>query len=146
MFLSFHSPDFNDRMNVFAAASAARAKENDAAFASVYLLREKYGTEICFHDSVLLRRYQKGIRSGCYGYPVGLCDCREIILLLKQDSEARGQKFRLTMLTEQQCEALQTTFPDQFRITKSEAYTEYLYLQSNLAELKGSRYHNKRKK
>ncbi|MCQ2418089.1 MAG: phosphatidylglycerol lysyltransferase domain-containing protein [Oscillospiraceae bacterium] len=144
MSLSFHIPDFNDRLPVFEAASAVHAKENDAAFASIYLLREKYGTEICFQNSVLLRRYQKGIRKECYGYPIGLCDCREMIQLLKQDADERGQKFRLTMLTEQQCSALQAAFPDRFQITKAETYTEYLYLQSNLSELKGSKYHSKR--
>ena len=60
MQIPFRPPSLTDRSAVLEAANAAGAKENDAAFANLYLLRNKYGTEIAFYDRLLLRRYRSG--------------------------------------------------------------------------------------
>ena len=144
MSLSFHSPVPADRPAVFRAASLSRAKENDAAFASIYLLREKYQTEICFEGDTLLRHYDDGIRAGCYGFPLGAGSPAEIVPLLQKNAENRNQPLRFCMLTNAQCAELEHAFPGKFSFTRAENYTEYLYLRENLSELRGSRYHGKR--
>lgn len=118
--------------------------ENDAAFANLFLLREKYGTELCTEDRMLLRRYARGVRAGCYGFPLGGGDLKQAVSLLHADAEARGIPFRMTLLTQSQCEQLDALFSGIFLFEAMPDYTEYLYLQENLAALRGSRYHGKR--
>ncbi len=145
MSLLFRMPELSDRNAVAAAAEASHAAENDAAFASIYLLREKYGTTVACTDEYVFRRYTNGIRAGAYGFPLGDGDLRKAVELLKTDSEAAGSlRFRLTMLTKQQCDLLHAAFPDCFTFQPMENYTEYLYRRENLAALRGSRYHRKR--
>ncbi|MBQ8921315.1 MAG: DUF2156 domain-containing protein [Oscillospiraceae bacterium] len=140
----FHIPLLTDRDTVFASVNAVGAKENDAAFASLYLLREKYGTEIALCGGMLLRRYRAGFRAGCFGFPLGSGDLRSALSRLYADASERGETLRLTLLTKEQCDTLEALFPGGFQFTPAEDYTEYLYLRQNLAELKGSKYHGKR--
>lgn len=144
MSIAFHTPTLDDRAAVTAAAAVSHAKENDVSYVNLYLLREKYGTEICMHENMLLRRYHAGFRKDCYGFPVGEGDLKAAVSLLSQDAAARGIPLRLTLLTNAQREQLEAAFPGDFAFTQAENYTEYLYLQENLAQLKGSRYHGKR--
>jgi len=144
MSIGFHTPTLTDRAAVFAAASAADIKENDASFANIYLLRHKYGIEIASENEMLLRRYDAGFRAGCYGFPIGSGDLRAAVCALASDAQQRGISFRMTLLTQAQCELLSAEFPGAFSFTQAEGYTEYLYLRENLAEMKGSRYHGKR--
>ena len=118
--------------------------ENDAAFANLFLLREKYGTALCTEDRMLLRRYGRGVRAGSYGFPLGGGDLKQAVSLLHADAAERGIPFRMTLLTKPQCERLEALFPGGFMFAPMPDYTEYLYLQENLAALRGSRYHGKR--
>ena len=140
----FHPPALADRNAVYSAVNAVNAKENDAAFASLYLLRGKYGTEITLCDDMLLRRYSAGFRAGCYGFPLGSGDLRTAFSRLYADAVSRDIPLRITLLTPAQCETLEAQYPGGFQFTPAEDYTEYLYLRQNLAELKGSKYHGKR--
>ena len=144
MVIPFAPPVLADRAAICKAVSDAKAVENDASFVNIYLLRQKYGIEIAFSDTMLLRRYQDGFRRDSYGFPLGAGDLRHALKLLRDDAAARALPLRLTMLTKAQCERLQLEFPDCFTFTPAENYTEYLYLRENLAEMRGSRYHGKR--
>ena len=140
----FHTPELHDRAAVLAAAEAAGAAENDASFVNLYLLREKYGTEIAFSGGMLLRRYRAGFRAGYFGFPLGSGDLQEALNQLHEHAKTEGLPFRLTLLTKEQCGALEAAFPGRFSFSAAPDYTEYLYRQENLAELRGSRYHGKR--
>lgn len=144
MSLSFHAPVPADRPAAVRAAAVSGAIENDAAFASIYLLREKYRTEICFHQGMMLRRYHAGVRAGCCGFPLGEGSAEAAVRLLHDDAAEQGIPLRFCMLNKTQCKMLETAFPGQFTFSPAEDYTEYLYLRENLAELRGSRYHGKR--
>ena len=143
MSLAFHVPLLSDRPAATEAASAAGAGENDASFVNLFLLRRKYGTEIAFSDGMLLRKYSKGVRAGCYGFPIGSGNLRAALSAMMQDA-GNKQPFRLTLLTEQQCEILSEISPDGFTFAPMTGYTEYLYRRDALAELRGSKYHGKR--
>ena len=144
MAIAFASPVLSDRTAVFEAASDSKSIENECSFVNLYLLREKYGVEIAFSDSMLLRRYQYGFRKDTYGFPLGSGALRTAIRLLYEDAAARNLPLRITMLNQTQCDWLANSYPDCFTFTHAKDYTEYLYLQENLATLRGSRYHGKR--
>lgn len=144
MQIPFRPPSLTDRSAVLEAANAAGAKENDAAFANLYLLRNKYGTEIAFYDRLLLRRYRSGIRAGSYGFPIGTGDLRCAFSGMYADSVYANLPLRLSLLTKEQCQITEQLYPGGFEFIPAEDYTEYLYLRQDLSELKGSKYHGKR--
>ncbi len=144
MQIHFRPPALSDRPAAAAAVQFSKCAENDAAFVNLFLLRRKYGTELAFHGAQMLRRYHAGFRADCYGFPLGEGDLKEAMSLLYADAAGRGLPFRLTLLTQKQCELLEAIYPGGFRFTPAEDYTEYLYLRQNLAELRGSKYHGKR--
>lgn len=143
MTISFHAPTLLDREAVCQAAETAHAMENDAAFASIYLLRRKYQTEIAFAGDTLLRRYHAGVRKDCFGFPLGT-EIPRGISICAEAAAKEGIPLRFGLLTQEMCAELERLYPTGFRFTPAEGYTEYLYLQENLAEMKGSRYHKKR--
>ena len=144
MTIAFHSPTLADREVVCAAANLSRAKENDAAFASIFLLRHKYSTCIAFDNHTLYRYYAKGAKAGCFGYPLGEADLRRDIPILHEKAAELGIPFKLGLLTKEMCDALEAAYPERFAFSLAEGYTEYLYLRENLSALSGSRYHGKR--
>jgi len=145
MSIPFHTPVPVDGSAVRAAAAQCGAKENDAAFASIYLLRGKYDTEIAAENGMVFRRYRSGYRAGSYGFPLGLrAHLRDAVCRLAADARETGAPLKLSLLNETQCAQLEEAFPGAFSVTPAEEYTEYLYLRENLAALRGSRYHGKR--
>lgn len=144
MAIAFHAPCLTDRDAVRNAAELSRAKENDAAFASIFLLRHKYSTCIAFENNAFYRFYGKGVRAGCFGYPLGAVDLLRDIPLMRKKAAEWHQPFKMGLLTKEMCDALSEAYPEQFRFLPADGYTEYLYLRENLANLSGSRYHGKR--
>ena len=145
MNLLFHTPAPDEQCAVRNAAERSLSRENDAAFANIFLLRGKYGTELAWEGAKLFRRYRCGYRAESYGFPLGEpAALRESVLMLNADAAERGVRMRFTLLTEAQGAALDAAFPGAFVFTEAEGYTEYLYLQENLAFLRGSKYHGKR--
>lgn len=144
MLLNFETPMLSHMAVVQSILQSAAPMENDAAFANLYLLRHKYGTQIAIAENTLFRRYTAGFRAGCYGFPLGTGALRAAVLRLKADADANGQPLRLTLLTEEMCQSLGAVFPEQFVFTTAEGYDEYLYLREDIAALRGSRYHKKR--
>ncbi|MBQ4346662.1 MAG: DUF2156 domain-containing protein [Oscillospiraceae bacterium] len=144
MEISFEIPSLAHKAAVQTILEAAGAMENDAAFANLYLLRRKYGTELAFRQNMLLRRYTEGFRAGCYGFPLGCGDLKAAVACLQADARARGIGLRMTLLTEEMCTLLEQVCPGAFSFTEAEGYDEYLYLREELAEMRGSRYHRKR--
>ena len=144
MEISFEIPTPAHKAAVQTILEAAGAMENDAAFANLYLLRRKYGTELAFRQNMLLRRYTEGFRAGCYGFPLGCGDLKAAVSCLQADARARGIGLRMTLLTEEMCALLEQVCPGAFLFTEAEGYDEYLYLREDLAAMRGSRYHRKR--
>lgn len=144
MDISFETPALSHRAAVQAILNAAKPMENDASFANLYLLRQKYGTELAVWQNMLLRRYTQGFRAGCYGFPLGCGDLKTAVMQLQADAHKMGESLRLTLLTEKMCVLLEQACPGCFIFAEAEGYDEYLYLREELAVMRGSRYHKKR--
>ena len=100
----------------------AGAKGSDTNAVNIYLLREKYGTEIAFCGFMLMRRYHSGYRAGTYGYPLGEGDLHTAIRLLHTDAAEQNLPLRLSMLTKQQCQILAEAYPDCFTFSSSATF------------------------
>lgn len=135
-----------------AAADAPRVREltrhavgSDLAFANIYLLQEKYGTQIAIAEGYLFRHFKGNSRLRGYAYPCGEGgDIEYALELIRQDAAARGCKYEFCLLTEEQRNDLEKHCPGQFTYHTDRGDADYLYSYSQLAELPGSVYHAKR--
>lgn len=117
---------------------------SDTSYANLFFLRNKYNIEISFYKDCLLRHYHgTGSRLG-YGFPIGGNDMAEIVGVLRQDARQREEPFAFCLVTEEQKAVLEHWFPGRFTYTENRNDADYIYLQSDLAFLKGKKYHKKK--
>ncbi len=140
--LPFAPPALYDAAAVRDAARAAR--QSDLAFANVYLLRRKYGTEIALSGGFLFRHFSGLGRLRGYAFPCGSGDVSAALALVEADALARGRSFEFCLLLEEQCELLEGLYPGRFRFHADPGDADYVYERAALAALEGARFHRKR--
>lgn len=117
---------------------------NDCSFANMYLLRNKYNTQICRYRDFLLRKYYGiGAREG-YGFPIGKGDVERALERIAKDAEASGKELRFAFLTDEQMSVLEEYMPGQFEYFTDSADSDYVYDRRELADLSGRAFHKKK--
>ncbi len=140
--LPFAPPTLHDGFAVRHATDGAW--QSDLAFANIYLLRRKYGTELAFEGGVLFRHYGGHGRLRGYAFPCGSGDMVSALRRIEEDAALRARPFRFCLLTAEQLLALQQLYPSRFTFRTDRGDSDYLYSRSALAELPGARFHRKR--
>lgn len=133
------------------AESVARCTQNtlqsDLSFANIYLLREKYGTEIMFHVEHLLRYFGGTARLQGYAFPAG-CGTSEAIEtclnFIENHAKTQQNKLKFCLLTEKEAEFLCRRYGKRAQVTTDAGDADYLYLRDDLAFLAGTKFHKKR--
>ena len=110
------------------------------SFANLYLWgKQSYSV---YGDSLLLMA-QFGQRT-VYPFPLGRGDKVSAVREIMRDAEARGLVFRMSGISPEAREMLETEFPETFRFHTDEGSYDYVYSVDDLAELKGKKYHTKK--
>lgn len=142
--LPFREPLLSDALQVRRCTEFAL--QSDLSFVNIYLLKNKYGTEILFHMEHLIRRFTGNGRLQGYTFPVG--GNRENLLSCIRDIEAHcrhlKEPFRFCLLTKEQAEFLCETYGKKVQISCDSGDADYLYKRENLENLPGTAYHKKR--
>ena len=127
---------------------------SDTSIANLFLLQEKYNTELKIQKNILFRYYYGSENRTGYGFPLPMQDAPENWLKIALDyilDDARLQKrpIAFCLLTANQKnlinDCLARYFPDyviNWKTNRDDC--DYIYLQSNLANLPGSQYQKKR--
>lgn len=145
--LPFASPELADATAVRRITQRVQARGSDLSFANIYLLQNKYHTEICIQDGVLYRHFSGNSRLQGYAFPCGTPDATATDLALRRiedDAAARKRKLTFCLLTDDDAALLQQLRPGQFDLTSDRGNTDYLYRQTDLSKLPGTPYHSKR--
>ncbi len=140
--LPFAPPTLHDAAAVRRAA--AGAQQSDLAFANIYLLHQKYGTETAFEGGCLFRHFSGNGRLQGYAFPCGAGDPHAALQRLEEDATLRRRPLRFCLLTEQQTQELEKLYPKRFHFHADRGDADYLYERSALVELPGARFHRKR--
>lgn len=130
---------------------------SDTSIANLFLLQEKYNTELKIQKNILFRYYHgtQGIenRTG-YGFPLPMKNptkdwLKTALELIFEDAKAQSRTVAFCLLTSEQKaqinEILDHHFPGHtinWRTNRDDC--DYIYLRTNLAELPGSLYQKKR--
>lgn len=119
-----------------------KADNAENSFTNLCAYAFLYKGEYCLEEDTLLSRihfeYNKQI---CYYMPMGNKPLKDILQLLIEDSKENN--YQLNMVIESQ-NALESIFPNKFSVCSMRDMYDYLYLRSDLAELKGKKYQPKR--
>lgn len=117
---------------------------SDCTFANIYLLRNKYDTEICRYKEFLIRRYYgSGARKG-YTFPIGTGDVKKALREIEQDAKLRGEQLQFAFVTEEQKSLLESYCPGKFEYHSDPGDSDYVYFCSELATLSGKSFHKKK--
>jgi hypothetical protein len=79
-----------------------------------------------------------------YPYPIGSGDRRAVIEEIMKDAQERGLPCRITGMTEQDRQELESWFPGKFLVKATRDTNDYVYAVDDLADLKGRKYQKKR--
>ncbi len=142
--LNFREPCLADAPSV--QRCVASVLQSDLAFPNIYLLKNKYGTELMFHMEHLFRRFSGTGRLQGYAYPISPNPyCPEACLrLIEEDAKARNIPLHYCLLTEEQVQHLKKIYGEKAVIQYDRGDADYLYKRENLAKLPGTAYHKKR--
>ena len=79
-----------------------------------------------------------------YPFPIGFADPMPTIDALMQDARDRHIAFRITSLSQADCEFLQSAYPGKFHYHVVRSNFDYVYDINDLADLKGKKFQKKR--
>lgn len=142
--LPFANPGLNDVSAIIPLVAAAHGMSNDLAFANIYLLREKYKTQVAIQGGFLFRHYGGHGRLQGYAFPCGLGDVEWALQQIEDDAAARQRPCRFCLLTETDAALLQQLRPHTYHYTTDPGDADFIYHRTDLAELPGTMFHKKR--
>lgn len=99
--------------------------------------------KVAFVDG-FLTLFSQFDRKSIYPFPQGTGDVKPVLDKLIADARERGILFRLTSMTPENRNLLETLYPGQFQYHSDRDGYDYVYRIGDLAELKGKRYQSKR--
>lgn len=142
--LEWATPQLSDGGWVRKIIAESQESGSDVSFANIYLLREKYNTQLCHYKEFLIRRYYgSGARRG-YTFPIGHGDIARALHEIEKDAQAAGEKMRFAFLTAAQKEQLENWMPGRFSYASDAGDSDYVYAWQDLALLGGKAYHKKK--
>lgn len=143
--LEFRRITLNDRDKVNIALTASDFRGCEYSFANNLAWCRLADSQICFYKDfyiVCASGNEDGIPT--FILPSGKGDYRDVISEMKLFSEKNGYHLRLCGVTEKSLEMLNELYPDAFSAELDRDGCDYIYLRSDLAELKGKKFHQKR--
>ena len=118
---------------------------SDTSPVNLYLLRDKYHTEVAEHEGVLFRRYAgSNINRQGYGFPLSAApfDLGKALAALRCDARERGESLRFCLCDEKQRKALDEFCAIHWKSCSGDS--DYIYKRESLAKLSGRKLHRKK--
>lgn len=98
---------------------------------------------VCF-GAHYLAFFSQFDRMSIYPFPVGRGDVKPVLEAIIHDARMRGIPCRLTGMTKQECDSVESLYPGQFRFHTDRDGYDYVYAIESLAALKGKHWQSKR--
>ena len=127
---------------------------SDTSIANLFLLQEKYNTELKIYKNILFRYYYGTENRTGYGFPLPMKDApsdwlKTALEYIFDDAKAQKRPLAFCLLTSEQKNQLNDVliqhFPNHsinWKTNRDDC--DYIYLREKLAELPGSQYQKKR--
>ena len=159
--INFKAPELSDRAAATKAVADSGYTGSDASFANIFLLRQKYGTQIAMQEGFLFRYYNgQGSRRG-YAFPLGEGDVSAAIALIVEDACESGRLLKFCLVDEPRAQILREYFNTNrvvetdgtsgkecaeplLHFEENRGDSDYIYSAESLATLAGNQYRKKR--
>ena len=159
--INFKTPELSDRASATKAVADSGYTGSDASFANIFLLRQKYGTQIALQDGFLFRYYNGvGSRRG-YAFPLGEGDAGAALARIVDDARESGRPLEFCLVDEPRAQILREYFNTNsfvetdgvfgkecaeplLHFEENRGDSDYIYSAESLATLAGNLYKKKR--
>ena len=150
--INFKTPELSDRASATKAVADSGYTGSDASFANIFLLRQKYGTQIALQDGFLFRYYNgQGSRRG-YAFPLGSGEPQAALARIVDDARESGRPLEFCLVDEPRAQILREYFASAgangaeppLLFAENRGDSDYIYSAESLATLAGNLYKKKR--
>lgn len=140
--LNFKPIELSDRDWINEALKQCDYMSCEYSFGNYFVWKETYDLKVAHINDY----YTAALTDGdlTFLYPAGTGDIKPVIEAMIEYCASLDIPFRMFSLNEKAVAELEAAFPGRFDIEPVRDYFDYVYLQSDLAELGGKRYHGKR--
>ena len=143
--LDFHVPTLEDKPWIDGILEGTEYFGCFCSFATLWLWKERYFTEVAQMDNCLLLRGVDDGKNTYYMYPMGKdYDIRTAIAALRGDASCHGGRLVIYCAEKWQCDELRAAFPGEFAFEEQRGDFDYVYRSENLIHLSGKKFHAKR--
>ena len=143
--IEFREPRIEDREKLQNALDKTNAMGCDCTFANTYIWRNYYNIKIAFKNDFVFKSYFTDGNLSGYTLPFGGKEINWAVNEIFKDARERNlDRVLIGLLTEDKKELLEKLYPNQFTFIEERDNADYIYLQENLANLSGKKYHGKR--
>lgn len=140
--IDFKCPRLEDASWARELLMKERIEGCEYSFGNIVIWSRVYCTHIAKYDDWFLARDCR--KDGKYGFPRAGQDLKKMVEILIEDAHKLDRVFVMYGLTRTDVERLEKVMPDTFRFEDYRDGFDYVYFRSDLAELKGKKYHSKR--
>ena len=139
--LEFRPIEITDRTEIGEYTAQSDYQSCEYAFTNLFIWRQHYHTSFAVQDGALfIRNYYNGMHY--YFFPAGAGD--KAAAIRKIMAHAADHPYRISLMSAQQKQVMESLFPGQFLYTPERDAYEYIYNAGDLIDLPGRKYHGKR--
>ncbi len=140
--MEFHFPTLEDKPWVEKAFNEAQTDCCEYCFGNIFMWSDIYNNKILNDNGIFVSADFTDKPVFCY--PVGNGDKKSTIQKLIEYTKSLNTDLEFFGLTEKDRDELDALFPNQFDITETRDFFDYLYKSEDLANLSGRKYHSKK--
>lgn len=144
MNIPFKELSISDKSTVLRYTANSKRRNCDLSFSNLCSWRFNYHTQLAIWKDCLLFRFWVDDKTLAYMMPLGEGDLRSVLKDMVEDSEKEGQPFRMLGVCSDMRGKLEELYYNDFDFVHTRDYDDYIYLRTDLAELKGKKYQSKR--
>ncbi len=141
--IKFKDITLQDKEVITSITMNSERKNCDLSFSNLCSWRFMYGTQFAIVDNFLVFKFHIDGKLA-YMMPVGKGNVKNILQSLIEDASAENEPFRMQGVCNKMRAEIESNMPGRFEFQTDRDYADYIYLRTDLADLKGKKYQSKR--
>lgn len=141
--ITFKDITLEDKEAITSITMNSERKNCDLSFSNLCSWRFMYDTKFAIVDGFLLFKFYMNNQLA-YMMPVGEGDLKKILEAIIDDAASEGESFLMYGVCNNMKDEIEKLMPGKFDFSSNRDYVDYIYLRTDLAELKGKKFQPKR--